>query len=280
VTGDGIPDVIVGAGLGGGPHVQVLDGLTFEVVTSFFAYEPGFTGGVFVAAGDVNGDGIGEIVTGPGAGGGPLVKIFDGSGRQLAAFFAYDPNFRGGVRVAAADVSGDGLADIVTGAGLGGGPLVRVFDGATLALLTEFFAGDPEVRGGLFVAAGDMDGDGRAEVVAGPGDPNTSAITIRRGRDASLTRVSVFDIGRIDQPGALPAVANSVLSALGSNSKEDTGLRVALTDLDANGDNKKVLVSRGPGYPSRVRTYRLDPLGEVDNFLAFEEGFTNGVFVG
>jgi hypothetical protein len=168
----------------------------------------------------------------------------------------------------------------VVGSGVGGGPIVRVFDGATLDLLAEYFAGDPESRGGLFVAAGDMDGDGIAEIAAGPGEPAASAIAIRRGRDGSVSRVAVFDIGQIDAPGALPAVDPGVLAASGSTGKDDTGLRVAMADLDASGDKKQVLVARGPGYPSRVKGFQLDPLREVGNVLAFEEGYTGGVFVG
>src|SRR5262249_55633731 len=119
---------------------------------SFFAYAPQFTAGVFVAAGDVNGDGKADIITGVGPGGGPHVKVFDGTNlTELRSFFAFDPLFTGGVRVAAADVNGDGKADIVAGAGPGGGPHVRVFSGTNLAELKSFFAFDIGFAGGVFV---------------------------------------------------------------------------------------------------------------------------------
>ena len=113
-------------------------------LASFFAYDPAFGGGVTVAAGDVDGDGRADIITGAGPGGGPHVKVFSGADlSELASFFAYDAAFGGGVNVAAGDVNGDGLADIVTGAGLGGGPHVKVFSGADLSELASFFAYDP-----------------------------------------------------------------------------------------------------------------------------------------
>src|SRR5207244_1839112 len=97
---------------------------------TFLAYDAGFQSGVHVATADVNGDGVLDVITGAGSGGGPHVKIFDGAtGDVIASFFAYDPGFRGGVNVAAGDVNGDGKADIITGAGPGGGPHVKVFDG-------------------------------------------------------------------------------------------------------------------------------------------------------
>jgi hypothetical protein len=165
--GDGRADVITGTGVGGGPHVEVFDGAELvagraTLLASFFAYDPGFRGGVFVAAGDLDGDGRADLITGTGVGGGPHVAVFDGAellaGRAtyLASYFAYDPGFRGGVQVSAADLNGDGRADLITGTGVGGGPHVQVVDGAELLggrlqILAGFFAYDPSFLGGVFV---------------------------------------------------------------------------------------------------------------------------------
>ncbi|HYD67864.1 VCBS repeat-containing protein [Azospirillum sp.] len=138
VTGDGTADLVIGGGPGGGPAVRVYDGKTFGEVARFDAYEPGFTGGVRVAVGDVTGDGIADVVTGAGPGGGPHVKVFDvQGGTQTQSFFAYEPSFRGGVAVAVADVTGDGRADIVTAGGPGGGPNVKVFGGGEPGLAPD-----------------------------------------------------------------------------------------------------------------------------------------------
>src|SRR5215470_12146374 len=159
VNGDGIPDIVTAAGPGGGPHVKVFDGATGATIMSFFAYNPAFTGGVFVAAGDVNGDGFADVVTGAGAGGGPLVQVFSGrDGTLLRSFFAYEPAFTGGVRVAVGDVNGDGIPDIVTAAGPGGGPHVKIFDEATANIIMSFFAYQCDqatcFRAGVFVGSG------------------------------------------------------------------------------------------------------------------------------
>jgi hypothetical protein len=206
VNGDGILDVIAGAGPGGSPHVKVIDGTKLNLVeangeiastaliASFYAYDPGFSGGVTVAGADLNGDGHSDIITGAGPGGSPHVKAIDGTmlgnlssnsqianSALLAAFFAYDPSFNGGVFVAAADVNHDGTPDIITGAGVGGSPHVKVIDGTHLhalqanseiaagALIGQFFAYDPRFAGGVRVDALDVNGNGRADIVTGAG---------------------------------------------------------------------------------------------------------------
>jgi hypothetical protein len=154
VNGDGAADIVTGAGPGASSHVKVFDGRTGSVLRSFFAFDPSFSGGVFVAAGDVSGDGDADIVVGADSGGSPHVKVFDaGTVAVIRSFLAFDPSFSGGVRVAAGDVNGDGIAEIVTGAGPGAGPHVQTFDGVTGAMIGSFLSGAPGFTGGVYVAA-------------------------------------------------------------------------------------------------------------------------------
>src|SRR5206468_777020 len=113
---------------GGAPVVRVFEGATGRMLREFGAYERGFRGGVRVAVGDVNGDRVPDIITAPGPGRPALIRAFDGRNpgptNVIAQFDAYDLAFTGGAYVAAGDFTGDGRADIVTGAGETGGPHV------------------------------------------------------------------------------------------------------------------------------------------------------------
>ena len=149
IDGDGIDEIITGAGFTGGPHVRVFNNKG-EVLSQFFAYDQNFRGGVNVAVGDVDGDGIDEIITGAGFTGGPHIRIFDNTGKVQGQFFAYDQNFRGGINVAVGDVDNDGLVEIITGAGPGGTPHARVFE-VNGMLIGSFYGYEEEFRGGIRV---------------------------------------------------------------------------------------------------------------------------------
>jgi hypothetical protein len=180
-NGDNIPEIITGAGAGGGPHVKILNALTGAEIASFFAYDSSFSGGISVAAADLDGNGLAEIVTGAGPGGGPHVKVFDPISHQvIKEFMAYDPSFRNGIFVAAGDYLSDGKREIITGAGPGGGPHVKIWDYLTLNIDGQFMAygGVTDSNGhvidqlfscGVRVALVDVNGDNINDIITAPG---------------------------------------------------------------------------------------------------------------
>ncbi|KKW01676.1 MAG: hypothetical protein A2898_03270 [Candidatus Kerfeldbacteria bacterium RIFCSPLOWO2_01_FULL_48_11] len=167
-------EIVTGAGPGGGPHVKVFD-TEGKLLNQFFPYPLGFRGGVDVATGDTNGDGIDEIITGAGPGGGPHVRIFDRLGNRTGQFFAYAETFRGGIDVAAVESTPVTPAAIITSAGPGGGPHVRVFNRQG-KVISQFFPYPVEFRGGVRVDAANVDTkNDRPEIVVAPatgGGPN------------------------------------------------------------------------------------------------------------
>ncbi|HET6572263.1 MAG TPA: VCBS repeat-containing protein, partial [Fimbriiglobus sp.] len=184
VNADGVEDLIVGPGPGIPTDIRVYSGANFPVeldsslIAQGFAFEQSFTGGVFLAAADVDGDGVADVVISPDQGGGPRVIAISGRTRTvLADFFGIDdPDFRGGARTALGDLNGDGTPDLLVAAGFVGGLRLAAYDGITLRpgqtpkkLIPDFFIFEQTLRNGVFITSGDIDGDGADDLIAGGG---------------------------------------------------------------------------------------------------------------
>lgn len=149
VNADGTPDLAVSAGFLGGPRVAVFNGTTVlgasptRLTGDFFAF-PGsdatdLRNGAYIAIGDLNGDGFGDLIFGGGSGGAPRVLALSGKqlltsgvttalGNPLYNFFVGgDVDGRGGVRVAAVNADGDSKLDLAVSSGGGRQGAVRVY---------------------------------------------------------------------------------------------------------------------------------------------------------
>jgi len=182
VTGDGFEDLVTvpgpGTSVGQKVDVKIFDGSALlngqvKLVRTIPDVFGGFTGGAYVAVGQVDPVSFAkEIIVGAGSGGGPRVLVLNANGSVFRDFLAYAPGFTGGVRVASVDCNGDTRDDIITAAGPGGGPHVKIFDGfLNNFLIDEFFAYDATFLGGVYVAAGELDGVAtRKDIVTGAGE--------------------------------------------------------------------------------------------------------------
>lgn len=184
LTRQGRAIIATGADVGAGPHVRAFDLANGREAASFYAYDQNFRGGVRVALGDVDGDGLPDIVTAPGPQHPPQIKIFAGTnGRLMTQWLAYDPNHTVGAYVATADITRNGQADVIVGPDVAGSGVVRVFNAQRANLLGEVSPYPAKFRGGIRVAALDVNGDGIPDVICAPGPDVPAPVRVFDGRN-------------------------------------------------------------------------------------------------
>jgi hypothetical protein len=292
VDGDQVLDLIAGAGPGGAPEVVAFSGASadgfapFErELVRFLAFDAGFTGGVSVAAADIDGTALADnLIVGSGPGIETSVRVFGSTlpetlGTAPALFSAFTPyeGSTAGVGVIAALF--DAMAvrnDIVTAPGPGGPATVKSFrydlytpnasleswcapDPALVAgeprLTSEFLAFDAAYTGGVSLGAGWIDGAGGGGQSLGVGQLDGSG-TVRVFTTGSALFGQPVDY--LESPDAhddtLTFDAVSEFAPFGHAG--GGGVRVATTS-EVYGANLLVSGLEATGARAIVRKYRL-----------------------
>lgn len=276
-------EVIVAAGPGRKPHVRVFD-VTGTPLGGALVYGARFRGGVYVTTGDLNADDTDEIIVGPGEGRGPLVRSFDfdsgGAGftqdaGPLGRFLAYGAGFKGGVRVGSgSSLTGSAGAndELVTGAGPGHEPRVKIFDGDSGAVLNHFLPFPPRFRGGVYVSIGAVDGLG-PQVQVGAGEGRRPSLKVFDGAFGTGGSPIVFLNVNLLHPSKRVGVRPGSLVNLG----------IASDDPNTGGDPNNGYAF-GAGANNIVQFLDSDdnaPLNDLNNFWfnPFPDLRDTGVFI-
>jgi hypothetical protein len=257
---------------GRGSTTITLDNLTNpHPITAEFAGD-----GNFETAASANQDVLAEddviFAVGTGPGGKTFVKVYDDQGNIRFNFQPFTANYTGGVQVATADVNGDGIKDIIVGSSAGLVPIVKVYSGATgnlpaantPNLLMSFNPGYPaSYKGGVFVAAGDTTGDGKAEISVAP----------KTGNGAQIRHFNITG-----------SVATLLQAFKPYTNTYGGGAHLAIGDVNDDGAGD-IIVAPGNAAMKNIKIYSgvdYSVIGNITPFLNAANkpiGFGNGFFV-
>ncbi len=222
--------------------------------TTVSLFDGRFTGGASIAAADVTGDGVDEYIVGAGQGSAPYVQVYDANGALINSWLAYREQFRGGVNVAAGDVDGDGVAEVVTVPLGDAAAVVRVFKGA--ALVASFPTFDKRYHEGA----------------------NIAVISAMTGREA---RIVVGTRGLRKNEVLVFSQTGKVMRRIATNvaRNHDSGVTVAAGWSAAWGE-RIIVIGAGRSSGPRVEVYGYDSKRVLTTWVALPSNMVNGVSVG
>jgi subtilisin-like proprotein convertase family protein len=283
LDGDGNDELVTATGKGIAATVKVWDvnpdGTIAGLRDTFQPFGATFKGGLFVAVGDLNGDGSDELAVSTGAGI-AQVKVYSDTDKDQLVSDNQTDSFQpfGGLLVGARLAMGDtnnspgAAAELIVASGPGGPPTVKVYTDSNAnrmvsdqPVLEQFLAYAPSYKGGVFVAAGPISsiGSGGAEIITGPGS-GSPLVKIFSDTNSNGT---VSDQPVVEQFLAYPATMVG-------------GVRVAAGDTDDSGSFVEVVTAGGAGSGAKltIRDDGADPGSLISDNPATQEfkAFTGG----
>jgi hypothetical protein len=208
----------------------------------------------------------------------PIVKIIDkDSGEIISQFYVYEPTFLGGVRIATGDMTGDGVEEIIVSPGQGRSPEVRVFTQAGVEL-TQFrtLAYDVSHKGGVEVAVGDVNGDGKLDIVTTPINARTEVRVFYNSYDSGMPLADPI----ADTPDVQFYVFDKKFKGGADVMVADIGTFLNGTAVNATTPDGKseIIVGSGPGMRATVHGFDVSGTPTiVDTNLPFHDKFKGGV---
>ncbi|MFH1509423.1 MAG: S8 family serine peptidase [bacterium] len=301
--------IITGSGPGSG-QVRSFGPTGTPSVLNVFPYGTSMRSGVNVAACDIDGDGADEVITAPMAGAGSHIKVYeaDGSMRGIQ-FFAFHPDSRTGTNIACGDTDGDGKAEIAAAQAQGGQAWVKIYRYNNDKTIVGEWNAFGNVESGASVAMGDVDNDGKDEVIVGAGPGGGPQIRVFEA-DGTAKGIQFFafhpdyrggvDVGTGDYDGD---GKDEIVVSQSSSSEQawikvyrynsdhtqlgefkaygdiQIGAHVDLFDIDEDGRTEILTAAVNGGGP-HIRGFEVNGYPRnYPNFFAYDSAFRGGADV-
>ncbi|TKJ30658.1 hypothetical protein CEE39_08040, partial [bacterium (candidate division B38) B3_B38] len=257
IDGDGLDEIAAGHGEGGSSLVKLFE-MDGTFIRSFLAFNatqnPG--GEVHLAVGNFDADPSDkEIAAATGYNGGNRVRLFETDGTFISQFAAFGigGNANGEVHIAAADIDGDGIDEILCGHGEGGSSWVKLFevDGSLIRSFRAF--GAVNANGEVHLAVGNFDADpSDIEIAVAHGEGGKSWVKLFKTDGTFIKAFKAFG---------------------GANAQGEVHLAAA--EVEKGDSLWEIICGHGEGGSSRVRVFKADG-SPIRSFKAFGAANSQG----
>jgi hypothetical protein len=165
INNDSKTEIYVAPEAGYPAPIKVYTQFGYPLRKDWFPFGESYSGGYTLALGGFKKASTKNIILGSGIGIEPKVGIYTWDYQFLNSWLAFEPSFTGGINVAAGDVDGNGIDEVVVGAGPGKPPVVRTFDSNGTQIYDEFQAYSSFTKPGIVVRTQDVDFDGKDDIL-------------------------------------------------------------------------------------------------------------------